>query len=179
MPHDYVQVIDIERMVNGLDIDTDGGVSIDQADQAIALIEGEVNGMLSGIGISTPISVTASPKSWQVIKSLATWGIMALSLSTLHSLIDDTEGSREAAFWRRYDRGLKAIIDSGGSGLIDAETFQAQNERNGAPTISDQADNVDRYIGLRDLSKLRHYDNENKAARLLRGRVTRNFDGGI
>lgn len=178
MTNSYVETTDLEGLVNGLEIGTDGGMTVAEANALIQIIEGEVNGILFSLGIDAPIISASSPKAYGIIKSMVTWGVMALSMASLHSLLDDTEGSREASFWRRYDRARTLLIDTGGASLADALTFTNLSERNGAPTFSNQFGNVDLYVGLRDLTLIRDRDNRVAVSRLYRP-LSRNrtFDG--
>ena len=103
MANDYVQASDLETLVAGLDIDDagNGALTSTEADLLIASIEGEVNGVLYSLGIDAPVTLSASPKSYKFVRALVIQGVLAMVQASLHALSDDTEGSREAAFWRR------------------------------------------------------------------------------
>jgi hypothetical protein len=180
MSNDYVQSTDLPGLMAGLAVGTDGGLTSTEADSLIQVIEGDVNGILFSLGIDAPVSSTASPKSFKVVRAIVIQGVMGMLNSMLHSLDDHNEGSREQAFWRRYERAIKNLTDTGGAALADALTFTNQSsERNGSPTTSLQADNPDRYAGQRTLTQLRQMQNENAFFRLYRPvGIRRFFDGG-
>jgi len=183
MTNDYVQATEISTLIQGFELnDTPGmgALTTTQADALIQVIEGEVNGMVASLGFQTPVTSGASPKTYKFLRAIVVQGAMALIQGSLHALTDDTEGSREQAFWRRYEQALKRMHDNGGSSLIDAVAVVGDASGNVPPSIGVQSENVDRYLPLRELTVVRQYDNEWAASRLARSRGrTRYFEGGI
>jgi len=177
---DYVQTTDLETLVADLHVGVDDTLTTAQAESLISIIEGEMNGVLASLGVVVPVTLVDSPYSYKFVRALVVQGVIGLVQSAIHALSDDTEGSRESAFWRRYEQGTRRLIENGGAQLFDAVVRGDESERNLVPTLSNQMDNVDRYLTLRDLSFLRHRDNDIAAIRLrpIRSR-TRYFTGGI
>ena len=183
MSNDYVQASELSVFIQGFELDDTpgmGAMTTAQADSAIQIIEGEVNGILSSLGFQAPITLSASPHAYKYIRAVAIQGIMAFVQADLHALTDDTEGSREQAFWRRYEMALKRLEETGGSALVDAVVSSGDDAGNVAPAIGAQRDNVDRFLRMRELTTIRKYDNEFARDRLYRNRGrTRFFDGGV
>lgn len=177
---DYVQPSELKTLIQGFELGADEGVmTTAQATTLIEIIEGELNGILASLGASIPIDSTDSPRAYKFIRALAVQGIVGLVQSSIHAISDDTEGSRESAFWRRYEQGIRRMIENGGASLVDALTVDGIGERNVAPTMGDQDLNIDHYVGLRTLTGIRHADNYLRASRLYRGfSSVRSFDGG-
>lgn len=179
MTNDYVQSTDLSVLIQGLEISATGAMDSNDADSVIQIIEGEVNGIIASLGFTVPITLSASPHAYKFVRSIVVQGVMALIQSDIHALTDDTEGSREQAFWRRYEMAIKRLEDGGGAQLIDA-VADATEPGNYTPAIGDQTDNVDRFLDMRTMTTLRQNDNEFAASRLLRGRGrSRYFKGGV
>ena len=176
---DYVQPSDLSTLIADFELGSEGAMTTTQANTLIDIIEGELHGVLSSLGVSVPVTSVASPYSYKFIRALAIQGVVGLVQSSIHAISDDTEGSRESAFWRRYEQGIRRMLENGGAALFDATTSEGISERNVTPTMGDQELNVDHYIGLRTLSKIRSSDNYLRASRLYRGfSPARFFDGG-
>lgn len=176
---DYVQTIDLKALIADFQLGSEGAMTVTEAELLIDIIEGEVGGYLTSLGVSIPILELDSPYSYKFIRALVVQGVMGLVQASIHALSDDTEGSRESAFWRRYEQGLKRMVENGGASLFDALTAASASERNNVPTFGNQELNVDHYLLLRDLTILRHVDNDYAVSRLYRRKVgARSFDGG-
>jgi hypothetical protein len=182
MPNDYVQASELSSLIQGFELDDTPGQGVmttAQADTVIQLIEGELNGIISSLGFQVPLTDAASPHAYKYMRSIAVQGVMALLQAAIHALTDDTEGSREQAFWRRYEMAVKRLNETGGAALVDALPVVGDLSGNVPPALGDQPDNVDRYVGLRDLTNIRKLDNDWAYSRLYRNRgKTRFFEGG-
>ncbi len=175
---DYITVDNVESMVQGLVIGTDGALTTEDAEFIISLVEGEVNGVLNAMGVSTPVGSSASPQSYKFIRALVSQGVVGFIQADIHALSDDTEGSREGAFLRRYERGIDALENKGGAYLADAVSLTGDLIRNVPAALGAQLQNVDLYSRLSTLTRSRFITNERAVSRYYRNRGFW-FEGGL
>ena len=172
----YLTTSELPALIKDFRVGTDGALTEAEAEILISMIEGEVDGYLNAMGVTTSVDTVASPKAYKVVRALVMNGVMALVQSSIHALSDDTEGSRESAFWRRYERGINDLKTFGAAYLHDSVSLTGDSERNVPAIVRSREDEVDSYVGLPVLTRLRQTDNLRVATRLLRGRYS-GFEG--
>lgn len=175
---DYITTANISSLVKDLTIGDDGAITEADAEFVIDLIEGDVNGILHAMGVLTPIDQSASPRAFRFIRALTAQGVVALIQADIHALSDDTEGSRESAFWRRYERGMTQLTERGAAYLLDARNTDGEVLRNVPAAIGTQRNDPTLYVGLRELTGIVAYQNALAFSRTNRIRGSR-FEGGI
>jgi hypothetical protein len=118
----YVAVSDVESKIQGTEFNATSEPSSTEVEQNITLIEAEMNAAFVHLGFTVPITGTESLK---VCKAVALWGAAAWTLDDIYALTNVEEDERPARWWRKYEKMMEAIINSGGDQLHDAPRAEA------------------------------------------------------
>ena len=122
----------------------------------IQAIEGQMNGHLSSLGFSVPIS---APISLGILKSISIQGVLAMVYDALLGIQTKDESPRVARHWKLYLDWFTSLINSGGSTLTDADRASGAAAHSTAPVMTAR-DNIETAMGLPHLTELRHAQND-------------------
>jgi len=129
----YLTVADIERELS-LDFSSTTEPTDTEISEFITQVEAELNGVLSAVGVTIPVSSTSSPYSYAMVRQAATFGVCARVLGAYAGITTD-ESPREAAYWQRYQDFLARVKEDPAI-LFDA-SFSTTNVRIDGITDSD------------------------------------------
>lgn len=146
----YVTVADVASMIQGTTFDDASEPSSTEVEQYISSIETEMDAYFVQLGFIVPITGTASLRH---CKTVALWGVSALTLDAIYALTNVEENERPARWWRKYTDMMDAIVSSGGDQLHDA-TRATTTRINTAPVLACPT-SVEAHMTLDQLSRHR------------------------
>lgn len=166
----YLRVSDVEGLIQGVEFSSDSEPTQAEVEGFITMVEAEVNGNLSTLGVIVPIDEDTSPESFEIIKFISLQAALALTLGAMVSIHTDAETTREEAAWRRYNSWMNALMKNGAMQLTDATRDTTDVPINQTVALGNQWYNKERYFGLTDYTKARDYTDtkERQRSRIVR-----------
>jgi len=162
----YLAVNDVESQVQGFSFTADSHPSKSEVEEFIAMVEAEVNGLLSTLGIVIPIDSDNSPESFKIAKLIASQGVLALTLGSMHSMTMSEETTREEACWKRYNSWVNSIVKAHGAQLHDAEHDTSGTDVvNATVALGNQWWDKEPAFGFTEFTKIRDVANRQEQER--------------
>ena len=96
----YLSTSDIERELS-YDFSASTEPTDTEISEFISQVEADLNGQLSSVGVSVPVSSSSSPGSFALLKQAATWGVCARVLGAYGGLIT-SDAPKAEIYWQRY-----------------------------------------------------------------------------
>lgn len=106
----YLSVSDIERELS-YEFSASTEPTEEEIGEFITQVEADLNGQLSSVGVSVPITEASSPGSYALIRQAATWGVCARVLGAYGGLIT-SEAPKAEMYWQRYKDFLARIKET-------------------------------------------------------------------
>ena len=106
----YLSVSDIERELS-YSFSTSTEPTDTEIAEFISQVEADLNGQLSSVGVSVPVSSSSSPGSFALLKQAATWGVCARVLGAYGGLIT-SDAPKAEIYWQRYKDFLVRVREN-------------------------------------------------------------------
>lgn len=96
----YITAADVERELQ-FDFTATTTPTESEIGAFIAQVEAELNGVLSAVGATVPVSASGSPGTYAMVQQAATWGVCSRAIGAYAGLVAG-ESPKESMYWERY-----------------------------------------------------------------------------